>query len=203
MCIDTQEIIHLMKNSCQGGTLESFTAQGIDPFEMEIIMSVPFGVQLPNINRAWSGYLKREGFVEWPSFAKFPYIATLNSCPLKMATIVPLPVEALTPWIGSAPYGNPTKPTPKNNLCLSWTINKGWCPSKTNPEQKFVVSWDYQNSDPKGFFEDGSVFNPIEKDLFLSIEETCDIKCPRDAAVTAYIVPPSYEHKWGIASSST
>jgi hypothetical protein len=32
-----------------GGTLELFTAQGMDSVEVEIIVSVPFGVQLPNI----------------------------------------------------------------------------------------------------------------------------------------------------------
>jgi hypothetical protein len=183
--------------------LESFIAQGIDPVEMEIIMTLPFPVEIPNFNRALAGYINREGFVEWPSFAKFPYVSTLNSCPLKKVTIVPLPVEALTPWLGSAPNGDPTNPTPKDNLCLSWTINKGWCPSKANADQKFVVSWNYQTNDPKGIFEDGSVFNPIDKDLLSTIDETCNSKCPRDATATAYIVPPSSEHKWGIASSSS
>eukprot|EP00804_Cyclotella_cryptica_P015881 CCRYP_006376-RD/>CCRYP_006376-RD protein AED:0.06 eAED:0.06 QI:1179/1/1/1/1/0.87/8/411/600 len=185
----------------QGGTLETLTAQGVNPVEMELILSLPFAIQLPNFNRALAGYISREGFVEWPSFAKFPYIATLNSCPLKKATIVPLPIETLTPWFGAPPDGNPTNPTPKDNLCLSWTANKAWCPSVTNAEQQFVVSWDYETNNPKGFFEDGSAFNPIEKDLFSSIDESCVSECPRDASVTAYIVPPSNEHKWGIAAS--
>lgn len=166
-------------------------------------MTLPFPIEIPNFNRALAGYVNREGFLEWPSFAKFPYISTLNSCPLKKATIVPLPVETLTPWLGSAPYGDPTNPTPKENLCLRWTVNKGWCPSKVNADQRFVVGWNYQTNDPKGIFEDGSAFKPIEKDVFLTIDETCNIKCPRDATATAYIVPPSSEHKWGIASSSS
>lgn len=168
---------------------------------MELILSLPFAVQIPNFIRTLAGYITREGFLEWPSFAKFPFVATLNSCPLKKATIVPMPIETLTPWFNAPPDGNPTIPTPKDNLCLSWTTSTAWCPSATNPEHKFVASWDYQTNDPKGYFADGSIFNPIDKDLFSSIDESCDSKCPRDASVTAYIVPPSEEHKWGIASS--
>jgi hypothetical protein len=44
--------------------LESFTAQGIDPVEVEIIMMLPFPVEIPNFNRAFAGYINREGFVE-------------------------------------------------------------------------------------------------------------------------------------------
>lgn len=187
----------------QGGTLESFVAQGVPGPAMEKLLTLPLATIIPDANIAISEYLHRTGYVEWPAYAKFPFIATLNSCPLKKATLVPLPVNQFTPWLGNAPNGDPTNPTPNTTLCSFWNARVGWCPSGTNAEQNYVKSWDYGKDDPKGYFGNDALgtFDPIVGPAPVLSGE-CTVSCPTEPWVTAYIVPVSDEYPYGIRASS-
>lgn len=157
----------------------------------------PPALVTPEINQLVDIYLKRTSFIEWPKYSKFPLVAAhLDSCPQKQATITPLPVGSNTPWIGYLPFGSPTNPSSKTNMCsLLWTPTTAWCASKANPLQKFIAHWEYNRSDPKGFYLGGGLFEPIVADSAYgyNINNACDGLCNSNALGTAYVVGWRYE----------
>ncbi|KAL7538921.1 hypothetical protein ACHAWF_006245 [Thalassiosira exigua] len=148
----------------QGGVLAAYVAQGLPEEEMKQMLAEPTPLIVPVINKAIKEYLTREGFVEWPDFSKFPVVITnLNSCPTKLVTGVPLPVETLTLWMGEGPTGDITNPTPTDNLCVPWNEKFSWCPSVTNAEQKYVKAWEYNPDLPRGIFGDTGAAKAVGK----------------------------------------
>lgn len=179
-----------------------FSYTGIPRDLMTQLMEHPPAVVTPEINQLVDIYSKRTGFTEWPKYSKFPFVAAhLDSCPQKQATITPLPVESNTPWMGYSPFGSPTNPSSKTNMCsLPWTPTTAWCASKTNPLQKFVTHWEYNRADPKGFYLGGGLFEPIVADSTYGydISKACDALCNSNALGTAYVVPVN-QNNWGLA----
>ena len=182
----------------KGGMLQAYVAQGISEELAEQFLKIPAGLILPEVMQAFKEYITREGYVEWPKFSKFPYVGFgLDSCPLKQATTVPVPVESLSPWLGASPDGNPTAPKATVDLCVPYTPKKSWCPSRTNPLQEYVKSWSYDRSMPFGLFEDDTSFFPIEENDTMNLTEACKMDCSKDPIGTAYI-GDSESDQWGI-----
>lgn len=182
----------------QGGMLQAYVDQGISEGLASQLLSLPSIPIFPEVMQALNEYVTRKGYVEWPSFSKFPYVGFgLDSCPLKKATTVPIPPENLTPWLGAAPDGNPTAPVATEDLCVPWTETKSWCPSKKNPLQRYIKDWDYSRSSPFGQFEDDTLFLPIEGNATMNVTEACKMDCSKDPSGTAYI-GLSTSDPWGI-----
>lgn len=65
-------------------------------------------------------------------------------------------------------------------LCALYADNKFFCPSRQNRDLKTVVSWDYNRFRPRGYFDDGSVWEP-----YGLIE--CKLHCQKKPENTLYI----------------
>ena len=123
------------------------------------------------------GYMRRQGYTEWPHPAKIPYLALgTDTCHSKHATNLPSPIQMVTPWSVTTPDVTQTTAPPKN-LCAPWTLPYAWCISKQNPFQDpFELSEDGLSVT----FLNGTVLTPINSG-------ECSTKCDVTPEGTAYI----------------
>jgi hypothetical protein len=165
--------------------INKISNQGIDIRDLNIIALTEIRqlllLSLPALYRTLNGYLDRQGFKEWPNILKWPYIYN-DSCPAKNATSLAYPLTTFPPYVlgGETELTFPVSRGPLE-LCAIYTPdNRFFCPSHQNPTLQNVERWEYDRYNPRGFFTNGSTWEP------LTILE-CLLKCPIRAEGTAYI----------------
>jgi hypothetical protein len=184
-----------------GATSALFDAYGKEGFNEDALKRVSWFEErqllpfvLPGIFEIFTSYSTREGFTEWPNTLKYPHNVN-NTCSDKGITSIPYPMLSWAPYIYG---GDISATTPAENeggllsrarsflgLCDFYTDNNFFCPSHQNRELKPVVKWDYNRSTPRGYFSDGSVWEP-----WGVIQ--CALHCTASPEGTAYIGSDSF-----------
>jgi hypothetical protein len=160
-CTERTDFVSIMQGvQCDGNfsfaspvtdMLEEFAEQAFNVLEYADIIQKEIkqriALDLPGLVTTMKTYNSREGFTEWPDFAKFPFvISSLDTCREKGITPVPWPVQTITPYLLG--IRDPTVPRLTNykvGLCAVNSLNIYFCPAHQNPLQDAVQSWDYGN----------------------------------------------------------
>lgn len=89
-----------------------------------------------------------------------------------------------------APYEFKIPAVQLDTLCARYTLLEYYCPSKHNPLQIGLESWDYSISPPVGFLSDGFKLEAISFDK-------CKVECAGHYKGTAYV--KAGNENWGLA----